>query len=50
MGSGGSPRPYDVSPDGRFLLIKEGTADNEAGGFTVVENWSEELRALTRRR
>ena len=42
-------RTYDVSPDGqRFLMIKEGTTVTvrSRAGFTVVENWFEELRRL----
>jgi eukaryotic-like serine/threonine-protein kinase len=42
-------RPYDIAPDGRFLIIRSGQA--EAGGGTasnliVVQNWSEELKRL----
>ena len=44
-----SSRPYDVSADGqRFLMIKENlTADRAAppGGFVVVLNWFEEMKA-----
>ncbi len=45
-GPGG--RTYDVSPDGRFLLIKTGTTD-ETGArpdIILVENWFEELKRL----
>lgn len=44
----GSPRPYDVTPDGRFVGIGIGA---QAGGSTgpaqlhVVINWFEELKA-----
>ena len=42
-----SGRPYDVAPDGRFLIIPSG--QTEAGGGTasnliVVQNWFEELK------
>jgi serine/threonine-protein kinase len=42
-------RPYDIAPDGRFLIIRSGQA--EAGGGTapqivVVQNWTEELKRL----
>ena len=41
--------PYDVAPDGRFLVIRSG--QTEAGGDTpsnmiVVLNWTEELKRL----
>ena len=39
----GNPN-YDVSPDGRFLMIK--AADNREGGLIVVLNWFEELKRL----
>ena len=40
-------RPYDIAPDGRFLIIRSGQA--EAGGVTasnmvLVQNWTEELK------
>jgi Tol biopolymer transport system component len=42
-------RPYDIAPDGRFLIIR--SEQPEAGGGTasnliVVQNWSEELKRL----
>jgi serine/threonine-protein kinase len=42
-------RPYDVAPDGRFLIIRNNQAD--AGGSTaptliLVQNWFEELKRL----
>ena len=45
--TGGSVRPYDIAPDGRFMMIRSGQAD--AGGGTapnliVVQNWTEELK------
>lgn len=41
--------PYDVAPDGRFLVIRSG--QTEAGGGTapnmiVVLNWTEEVKRL----
>ena len=46
---GGGSRPYDIAPDGRFLIIPSGQA--EAGGGTasnliLVLNWFEELKRL----
>ena len=35
-------RTYDVSPDGKFLMVKEGGG---SATFVVVENWFEELKA-----
>ncbi len=35
---------YDVSPEGRFLMIR--AADNREGGLIVVLNWFEELKRL----
>ena len=48
-----SGRPYDIAPDGRFLIIRSGQP--EAGGGTasnmiVVQNWFEELKRLVPRR
>ncbi len=38
---------YDVAPDGkRFLMMKEDTAQQEAGQINVVLNWFEELKRL----
>jgi hypothetical protein len=42
----GSIRTYDISRDGRFLMIKENVvADEHAGppSLIVVQNWSEDL-------
>ncbi len=49
LAQGGGNRPYDIAPDGRFLIIPTGQA--EAGGGTapnpiVVLNWFEELKRL----
>lgn len=47
---GGTPRTYDVSPDGqRFLMIKENAAsehDAAPPSMIVVQNWTEELKRL----
>jgi hypothetical protein len=47
MGVSVSGRPYDVAPDGRFLIIR--SAQTEADGGTapnliVVQNWFQELK------
>ena len=36
---------YDVSPDGRFLMVKPADTQEEAG-LIVVLNWFEELKRL----
>ena len=42
-------RPYDIAPDGRFLIIRSGQAE-AAGGtasdLILVQNWFEELKRL----
>ena len=46
---GSGNRPYDIAPDGRFLIITSGQ-DEAGGGMTlnliVVLNWFEELKRL----
>jgi serine/threonine-protein kinase len=47
--SGGPTRNYDVSPDGRFLMIKDNAASDQTSTATpasmiVVLNWFEELK------
>jgi Tol biopolymer transport system component len=42
---GGSPRTWDLAPDGRFLMIKLPSVENSSD-IVVVENWFEELRRL----
>ena len=38
---------YDVAPDGRFLMIKQGSEErSEQPHFIVVENWFDELERL----
>jgi hypothetical protein len=46
---GGAMQTYDVSPDdSRFVMLRE-TSANERSEFIVVQNWSQELRARTKR-
>jgi len=46
---GGAVPTYDVSPDDRrFVMLRE-TSANERSQFIVVENWTQELRARTKR-
>ena len=45
----GGSRPYDLAPDGRFLIIRSGEADAAAGAaphIVIVQNWTEELKRL----
>jgi serine/threonine-protein kinase len=45
----GDVRPYDIAPDGRFLIIGSGQADSgssAASNMIVVLNWTEELNRL----
>jgi eukaryotic-like serine/threonine-protein kinase len=43
----GSARTYDVSLDGRrLLMIKRGESNDDAGTIVVVVNWFEELKRL----
>ena len=45
----GEVRPYDIAPDGRFLIIGSGQADSDSGApsnMIVVQNWTEELKRL----
>ena len=45
----GGSRPYDVAPDGRFLIIRSGEADAAAAAapqIILVQNWFEELKRL----
>jgi Tol biopolymer transport system component len=41
-------RPYDVGPDGRFVIIRNGgdSARNASVPLVVVQHWSEELTRL----
>ena len=37
-------RPWDVAPDGRFLMVREGPVGQAANPhIIVVQNWHEEL-------
>jgi hypothetical protein len=47
--TGGGFRAYDITPDGRFVIIR--SAQGEAGAGTepqivVVQNWFEELKRI----
>ena len=49
LGSGLGFRPYDVAPDGRFLIIGSGQAEAGIGTepeIVVVQNWFEDLKRL----
>lgn len=42
-------RPYDIGPDGRFVIIRNGSAgaaDASAPTLVVVQHWAEELKRL----
>jgi hypothetical protein len=46
---GNGSRPYDIAPDGQFLMIKEGGAADQtdaAPKVIVVQHWYEELKRL----
>ena len=41
------PRQFDMSPDGaRFLMVKEGSANNDQLVILLIQNWFEELTRL----
>jgi len=45
----GGYRPYDIAPDGRFVIIRSGQAEAAGGtasNLVVVLNWFEELKRL----
>jgi Tol biopolymer transport system component len=44
----GGQRPYDIAPDGRFLIIRSGqeTGVEAAPQIVYVPNWTEELKRL----
>jgi hypothetical protein len=49
LGGDGNPyMMYDVSKDGRFLMVKPvaGAASDTRGNLVVVLNWAEELKRL----
>ena len=42
-------RPYDIAPDGRFLIIRSAQTDIDGGpasNLILVQNWFEELKRL----
>ena len=45
----GSSRPYDIAPDGNFLIIRGEQPDAVAGApsqIVLIQNWFEELKRL----
>jgi hypothetical protein len=45
----GGLRPYDLAPDGRFIVIRpaeEETGSSTAPSLILVQNWTEELKRL----
>jgi serine/threonine-protein kinase len=45
----GGPRPYDITPDGRFVIIQSDHtdgADGPASSMLFVQHWDEELKRL----
>ena len=49
LASIGSARPYDIAPNGRFVVIQSGGPNADGGAaFTLVlvQNWFEELKRL----
>ena len=47
----GGSQPYDIGPDGRFLIISSGEVQAGAGStnLIVVPNWFQELKRLAPR-
>ena len=43
FGAGASIANYDVTPDGRFIMIRRGT---NGGKLRVIVNWTEELKQI----
>jgi hypothetical protein len=40
-------RPFDLTPDGRFIMIRSRNVDpNASATVVVVQNWLEELKRL----
>jgi hypothetical protein len=40
-------RPYDVAPDGRFIIIRAPESETAgAPNLILVQNWFEELKRL----
>lgn len=46
FGEGSMGRQYDVTADGRFLMIKETLDARATSHFVVVQNWVAELQGL----
>ena len=44
--SAGRGRPYDRTPDGRYLMVKTVGQTDAAGEIVLVQNWSQELERL----
>jgi hypothetical protein len=45
----GGSRPYDLTPDGRFIIIRSSQAEAGSGtapNVILVLNWFEELKRL----
>ena len=40
-----SPYPFDVAPDGRFLIIEDQPEGGPLSPIAVILNWFEELKA-----
>ena len=39
-------RPWDVAPDGRFLMLKDLSRAESTAHIVVVQNWTEEVKRL----
>ena len=46
----GVGRTYDVSADGRFLMVKQNGDSPDGAALVVVQNWFAELARLVRPR
>jgi hypothetical protein len=49
LASVGSARPYDVAPNGRFVVVQSGGPNADGGPastLVLVQNWFEELKRL----
>ena len=44
--STGGDRPFDILPDGRFVLVRSVESPTDAADVVVVKNWFEELKRL----
>lgn len=42
----GTPRTYDVAPDGRFVMIEPNETASVEASLILVKNWHEELKRL----